>query len=398
MNRDVQLRIEGSLLERLINRALHAGASFARIRRNGQRVILVSTDERSAAILTSLCKKYFLDCRILRRSGIPALRDTARKRWTLLPALLASAVLSILFLSRIWLVDVCFNGPRAELGNQEFIRSLLIENGIKPGISAAQIDGDRLQKQLLASAEDYSFISVHRQGIRLLVEAAPEVPSPDTFQIAYARDLIAARDGVVESISVLAGSACVKPGDTVHAGQTLIRGEEAVATDTETREEITAPVGALGEVIARCWYEGSADGYIESRIPVRTGNTSTQIRLKLMDYSIPLAESEGYSQFETETERIPIVGLFLPLELERTTCFETKTSVHTANPEILRKQLEVLARTDALKQLSSDGISYQIASHWTDAQQNDNILRLRAIYEIYTDIVTTRDAFIEEVH
>lgn len=398
MNHDVQLRIEGSLLERLINRALHAGASFARICRNGKRSILISTDERSAVILISLCEKYFLDCRILRRSGMPAVRDSIRKRWTLLPALLLCVILSMLFLSRIWLVNIRFNGPHPELGNPESIRSILAENGIKPGISAAQIDSNRLQKQLLSSAGDYSFIGVRRQGVRLLVEAAPEVPSPDTFQIGYARDLIAARDGVVESISVLAGSACVKPGDTVHAGQTLIRGEETVATDAETREEITAPVGALGEVVARCWYEGRADGYIKSTVPTRTGRKSTQVQLKLMNHCIPLVDGESYLQFESETERIPIVGLFLPLELEKATRFETENTVHTANPETLEKHLESLARADALKQLSADGISCQIASHWTDAEQNDNILRLRAVYEIYTDIATTRDAFIEEVY
>lgn len=398
MNHDVQLRIEGSLLERLINRALQAGASFARIRRSGKRIMLVSTDEHSAVILTSLCEKYFLDCRILRRSGMPALRDTVRRRWTLLPALLLCTILGVLFLSRIWLVDIRFNGPRPELGNQKSIRSLLEQNDIKPGISAAQIDSDRLQKQLLSAAGNYSYIGVRRQGIRLLVEAAPEVPSPDTFQIGYARDLIASRDGVVESISVLAGSACVKPGDTVHAGQTLIRGEEAVATDAETREEITAPVGALGEVVARCWYEGSASGYIESEMPVRTGQKSMQVRLKLINHFIPLVEGESYSRFEAETEHTPIVGLFLPLELEKTTRFETRTTVHTADPETLQKQLEVLARADALKQLSGDGIPYQIASHWTDAKQDDNTLRLRAVYEIYTDIATTRDAFIEEVY
>lgn len=398
MNRDLRLRIEGSLLERLLNRALQAGASFARVKRSGKRVILVSTDEHSAAILSSLCEKYFLDCRTLRRSGIPALRDTLRRRWTLLPALLLCLAICSLFLGRIWLVDVCFNGPRPELGDEAAIRSLLAENGAQPGMPASQIDSELLQKQLLSGAGNYSFIGVRRQGIRLLVEASPEVPSPDTYQIEYARDLVAARDGVVESVTVMSGIACVKPGDTVHAGQTLIRGEEVIGVDSETREDITAPVSALGEVIARCWYEGSAEGYTNTEVSVRTGRESTHVRLKLLNRSLPLMEGENYLHQETETQVLPIVGLFLPLELERRTCYETRATSRTTEPEILQRQLEPLARADALKELSKDRIQYQTASHWTDAQQIDNILRLRAVYEIYTDIATTRDVFIEEVY
>lgn len=398
MNLDIRLRIEGGLPERLINRALHAGARFGQIKRCSTRVLLVSTDEHSAAILSSLCEKYFLDCRILHRSGLPALRDKLQKRWTLLPAMLLCAAICALFLSRIWLVDVRFNGSHPELGRREVILSLLTQNGVKPGIPAGSINSELLQKQLFSEAGDYSFIGVRRQGIRLLIEAAPEVPSPETYQIAYARDLIAARDGVVESVTVLAGTACVKPGDTVRAGQVLIRGEEAAATDPETHEEITAPVSALGEVIARCWYEGRAEGYINTTASIRTGRESTRARLKLMNLSFPLLESESYLQEETDTQLLPIVGLFLPLELERTTRYETRNQVRFLEPEILKKQLEPLARADALKGISTGNTPYQIASHWTDAQQDDNILRLRAVYEIYTDIATTRDAFIEEVY
>lgn len=398
MKRDLRLRIEGNFPERLLNRALQAGARIAQIKRSGKRVIVVSTDERSADILSSLCEKYFLDFRILHRGGLSALRDVLRARWTLLPGLLLCAVICMLVLSRIWLVDICFTGSRPELGSKAVIRASLTEAGIHPGMPAGQIDTGRLQKQLLSDAEGYSFIGVRRQGIRLLVEAAPEVPSPQTYQISHARDLVASRDGVVESITVLAGSPCVKPGDTVRAGQALILGEEAMATDAETREEITAPVSALGEVVARCWYEGGAEGYLNTSSLARTGKKSTDIRLKLMDFSLPLLEGEVYPLQEVETQSLPIVGLFLPLRLERSTHYETRELVHSVDPEILKGQLEALSRADVLNALSEDSIEYEIASQWTDASRTGNTLRLRTVYEIYTDIATKRDAFIEEVN
>lgn len=394
MSRNVHLHIEGSLLERLVNRALQAGASFHQIRRTTKRSMLVCADEHSAAILVSLCKKYFLDCRILEHSNISILRAMIRARATLFGALALCAVLCTLFLGRIWMVDIDFIGPRPELGNRIAILSCLQENGVKAGLRAGQIDAEFLQKQLLSRAGNYSFIGVRRQGIRLLVEAAPEIPFPETYQISSARDLVAARDGVVESITVLAGSACVKPGDTVRAGQTLIRGEETIGKDSETQQEITSPVSALGKVIARCWYEGTAEGYIEMEEHIRTGNTRTSCLLKLLDFSLPIIQAESYHSQETEIQHLPIVGMFLPLEMEKSIHHETRVSTHTTEPETLRLRLEKLATAEVFKQLCTDGIQYQIASHWTDAKQNDNILRLRAVYEIYTDIATTRDAFL----
>ena len=398
MRRDLRLRIEGSFPERLINRALLSGARIARIRRAGRRVIVLSTDERSAAILASLCEKYFLDFRILHRGGMPAVRDAFRARWTLVPALMLCALICALALGRVWWVDVCFTGSRPELGSRTAILASLASAQIRPGMPAGQIDTGLLEKQLLSGAGSYSFIGVRRQGLRLLVEAAPEVPSPPTYQRSHARDLVALRDGVVEEVTVLAGSACVKKGDTVRAGQVLIRGEEAAATDAETQEEITAPVGALGEVIARCWYEGSAEGYINTGIRLRTGRESTGIRLKLMGFSLSLLEGESYCAQEVEVQCLPVVGLFLPLVLERSTRYETRETIQSMNPEILQGQLETLARADALAALSEASIKYETASHWTDASQSDNTLRLRAVYEIYTDIAATRDAFIEEVN
>ena len=57
-----------------------------------------------------------------------------------------------------------------------------------------------------------------------------------------------------------------------------------------------------------------------------------------------------------------------------------------------------LARADALVSMQAEDMEYEIASTWTDTQQSGNTLRVRAVYEIYTDIAATRDALTEEVY
>lgn len=392
MRRDVLLRVEGALLEKLLQRALDRGARFARIRRSGARAMTLATDDQGAQILLGLCKKYGLNLRVLRRGGMAALRDRLRARWTLLPCAALGLLLCALALSRLWWVDVRFTGPCAELGSRVAILQALESSGVRAGMPAAKIDADGLQRQLLAECAGYSFIGVRRQGVRLLVEASPEVPAPQLYALHRARDLVAARDGVVESISVRAGVACVKPGDTVRAGDLLIRGEERKS------DEETAPVAALGEVVARCWFEDSARAPLEQRELRRTGRASRGCRLRLFGMEFVLSPCERFDSEEVETEILPVGGLFLPLELERCAHYETRAHSAPADGAALEARLSALSRAGALRKIAVSGADFDRAQSWTEASRADGFMTVRAVYEIYTDIAVTRDALTEEVY
>ncbi len=393
MNHDIVLRIEGPLLERLMQMALKKGAVFAQVRRLGPRIITVAADPGSAKVLMELCERYDLDCRTLHRGGWTATLDLLRARWTFFPALALCGLICALCLSRIWLINVEFTGPRPDLGNSARILESLEAAGVHPGMSAAQLDTSLLQAQLMADTGDYSFIGVRRQGIRLLVEASPEVPAPQLYAINHARDLVASRDGVVESIVVHSGEAVVKPGDTVRAGQLLIRGEEAKS------QEETTPVAALGEVVARCWYEGYAEGALKEKVERRTGNSGVETRLKLLNFSLPITKGPEFARSESEVEYLPVGGLFLPLEVERTTSYETQAHWEEIDYHALQEHLTAVAYADARLKMARDGVEYIQERHWTNVEKAEkNTLRVRAVFEIETDIAVTRDALTEEVY
>ena len=390
MNHDLRLRVEGAYPERLRERCLTRGARFARVRRSGPRTLILETDARSAEIVLALCKRYGLNHRVLRHGGLSALLRQMRCRWTLALGLILCAALCWGFLSRIWIIDVAFTGSVP--GDASALRRCIAEEGLRPGIAASAVDAERLQKRLLANAGDYSFIGVRVQGIRLLVEASPEVPAPEVYEISHARDLVAARDGVVESVTVHSGDASVQVGDTVRRGQTLIRGEE------DKSKEETTPVSALGEVIARCWYEGSAQGSLEKRIVTPTGRSENACRLELLGFSAPITECAGYKSEKLDEEILPVVGLFLPLEIVRTTHLEVEERTESVDAAALEAHLTVLARGEIQAKLAADGIDYELASTWEDVSRADGMLRVRAVYEVYTDIAVSRDVLSEEVN
>ena len=390
MNHDLRLRVEGAYPERLLQRCLTRGARFARVRRSGPRTLILDTDAHSAEIVLALCKRYGLNHRMLRHGGLSALLRGLRSRWTLALGLILCAALCWSFLSHIWRIDVRFTGSVP--GSEAALRRCIAEQGVRPGMAASAVDAERLQKRLLAEAGDYSFIGVRVQGIRLLVEASPEVPAPEVYEISRARDLVAARDGVVESVTVHSGEASVQAGETVRMGQTLIRGEE------DRSKEETNPVAALGEVIARCWYEGSAQAPLEKRIVTPTGRSETECRLALLGFSAPITECEGYASETLDEEILPVVGLFLPLEVVRTTHSEVEERRENVDEAALEATLTALARAELQAKLTADGIDYELAAAWEDVSRSDGMLRVRAVYEIFTDIAVSRGVLSEEVN
>jgi len=399
MNRDVRLRVETALPERLIARALEAGAVFAEIRMESRRCMVLDLDPASADILKRLCKKFGCDCRELHRHGAAALLSQLRRRWTLLLALALGVILCALALSRIWIVEIEFTGehPITPSARQQML-ACLDENGIRPGVSKSRVTVDLLEKELCAQAPRFGHIGVKLQGIRLLTELAPLDQEPQLYKIDAPGDLVARQSGVIEQVHVYSGRAAVQKDDTVLRGDLLIRGEESIAKDDETGEMITRPVGALGEVIARCWYEGHASAPLKEVVRQRTGRASRSDTLRLMHLRLPVSRSDAYSTYEEEMQILPIGGLYLPLELVRTTHFETREIEIPADRSALEAQLTALARADALRQIEGAVNAYEIAAFWTDAQVIDNTLHIRAVYGIYTDIASDRDALIEEVY
>ena len=99
-----------------------------------------------------------------------------------------------------------------------------------------------------------------------------------------------------------------------------------------------------------------------------------------------------------EVEILPVVGLFLPLEIVRTTHIELEPHLQRVDSAALQAHLTALARAEAQAKLAADDIDCEIASGWEDVTQDGGRMCVRAVYEVYTDIAVSRDALSEEVN
>lgn len=384
MNGDITLRIEGLMLDRLLARAMEEGAVFCRVRRSSARTIELRTDPKSAAILTALCEKFSISCKVLSRSGKNAFLRRLKNRITLLSGIISCMICMSLFFSRIWIIDIESDDERG--ADPQWIQDALESIGVHPGMPIRAIDADLLADQLAAAIPEFSFVGVRLQGVRLLIETASAIPEPDLYNIENARDLVAACDGIVLFVNVQFGNACVSPGDTVTRGQILIEGTERSSKE-ENRE-----IAALGSVVARAWVSGEAVLPTSRTQWLQTGRSSVSSDLRLLQFSYPLISGESYSHSVIRTEILPIGGLFLPLEICRTTLYETQPHIVREDEAALRAQLARLALADAGARLSiryPNGceIADQWIEYWTDMQKN---MHARAVYETHIDIAVPR--------
>lgn len=390
MRDEVTVRVECLMPEKLLERTLERGARFQAVRRESERGLIVRCDDRSAGLLLEQCARYRIPAETLARRGRSALAQYARRRRTLPIGLALCAALCWLFLGRIWLVDITFSGKAAHLGDDAALREAVEAEGVRPGM-ARDIDLDALGERLRAGAGDYSYVGAHLRGVRLLIEAVPEVPSPSLYDVDAPRDLVADRDGVVLSATARSGELCVGPGDAVRRGQTLIRGEEKL-----NREE-TRPIAALGEVIVRAWFTGEASLPLTAIRAEDTGRSSVAANLRTPWLTLPIAEGESFADERVEAQYLPIGGLFVPIELERVTRHEIARREVPLDEAHVRERLRALACADAAVRLSREGPQeYEILNRWIDFERRGDALAARAVIEISADAAVTREALIDE--
>lgn len=379
----VTLYIEGLMLEKLMERALEAGAHLAEVRRLSRRELLICAPMKSAKIVRGICARYSIRCEVRAEAGKPAYIRRIKGRITLPVALLVCAALSLSFLSRVWIVDVRVLGGGAPT---EAVYETLREYGAVEGAEAGKIDTGLISLALNALS-GYAYASVAREGIELVVELAEEKGAPELYDISYARDLVAACDCVILSVDVKAGTAKVKPGDTVRRGQVLISGSEMVS------KEDTRSVGALGTVTARVWVTGEARERTYDAVRTYTGRESTSSRVTLFNWSVQLTEGEDYETREEEIERLPVGGLFLPLIIERATRREYAEERVPRDEAALRETLSDAAFADAEAQRLTRGFeNAEIIDKWTEFSMIDtDTMYARAVLELRAEVQVTRE-------
>ncbi len=343
-----QFTLTGLNLERFLNTMQKEKIVLQRAVRVDQRTlhcICRSADlERIAAIARE--KGWRLENAAPVGAGA-ALRRLIRRPGLVIGCLLAAVLLTVA-MQFVWLIRI--EGAGAY---QADLAAYLAQEGYRPGMRKDQADASTLALLLQRRYPEVAWFRVYVNNVTLVVECTQGVPMPQLPAVEPC-DLLAARDGVVQSVQVYAGTALVRPGDLVRKGQPVIRGEERGA-DGEM-----VPVAARGQVVARCWQEVSVQVPLQEIISRETGRSITIRQLCTPWFSWPDAQEPDYLTTHLYLTDTPVVGSFFPVWQRVTEYREVELEY------ALRPQEEALAEAEAAARRELHRVlrGYVIADEW----------------------------------
>ena len=302
----VRFEIRTSMTARLLERCMEKGIPIERAEDADAHGFAAWVSDGDEARMRVFLDELHVPYRVRGAKGAARLKRFLRARAALLPALCVCAALLYLLSGRVWVISVTGADEAAIVGTLE-------EMGVRPGAGKRTLNMDAIGMALSAAHPEYAFFGVKAEGVCLSVRARRADEAPDVYALSDAGNLVADEDAVIVSISVTAGQARVKPGDTVKRGDVLIAGEERRTVDGETR-----PVAAAGRVVARTWTKGESetrDYAVQKRY---TGRTRVKSGVETPFFTLSETDSDALKRFDAQTDSTDIVGLFVPVRVFQT--------------------------------------------------------------------------------
>lgn len=324
--------VEGLNLERLLRRAGEEGIPLLEVRRVKGRRLTGRVMEEDAPRLTALAETGGWRMEIGPPLGVGHLAECLRRRWlTALLCVLAGAAL-ITATQVMWRVEIENGG--VYLAD---IRYFLDEQGIHAPAWKGTVDLAALRDALEWRYPRVAWFECGWRGMTLRVSVLMGVADGTPLTHTGSGDVVASSDGVVVSVVTKAGTAQVKAGDIVRAGQVLIRGEE------RTGEDALRPVSARGTVMARVW-DGASVRMATTEINTRyTGREETVQQALLPWFALWSAPPDSFETQDVTVREMPLGGLFFPLTYRETVRREAEFTREKRNMAALKEEAAAAA-------------------------------------------------------
>ncbi len=275
--------VTGRYPERLLNLCTKNNILVWDIARGGENVIYFKISRRGFCALRKFSRKT--DCRIhiVQKYGAKqVLMKYKKRKWFLLGILVF--VLVMFTCDRfVWKIEIV----GADKVDKNEILSNLKECGLKKGAIRGSLDEKEIKNEMLIKMPELSWIWPNLEGARVIVEVKEKSLTPEIFNPESYKNIIAFKDGIIESMVIKSGNPMVKIGDTVLKGDVLVSG--IIESD---RAVPTRYVQAEADVFARVWYEKTrafSTNYVKK---IETGRVYTKRKLNIWGLEIKLYKDE----------------------------------------------------------------------------------------------------------
>ena len=184
---------------------------------------------------------------ILKKQGIPFLAQRLLRR----KALWITAILCLVgiwYLSGfVWTISV----TGCQKMSQRELLELLEKHGLHFGTRVRSIDGDLIRNDVLRDTDRLSYLVVDVHGTHAEIRVIEREAPPNLEALAEPCDVVSDVTGIVQALRVQQGTALVKVGDVVEAGDCLASGIVRDAQGGETRVHALAEADVLTRRVLR---------------------------------------------------------------------------------------------------------------------------------------------------
>ncbi|MEE0969104.1 MAG: sporulation protein YqfD [Clostridia bacterium] len=185
----------------------------------GEEFISFETSLRRAKKLEAELKKSGIECN-LSIGGLPCLIGRYKKRYGLMAGTIIIAALLVLSGNHIW--DIRVSGNKVLTAAE--VKAELDKAGFRVGSRQGEKDVDEISNTVLLNSDMIAWLSINFNGNVAYVDIREKVLAKANENISEPANIIASRDGIIEYMQVLRGSAAVKEGESVKEGDLLISG------------------------------------------------------------------------------------------------------------------------------------------------------------------------------
>lgn len=307
----VEIAVEGGAIESFINLATGEGIRFFNLNRQKEQLLFACTPVRGFSRLRHLARRTRCRVRIRRRHGLPFFLFRFRQRRFLVAGVVGGIMLLYFLSSLVWVIQV----EGAVRNNPQAVLERANQLGLRVGVPRWWINWGKVERGLKSSFPDIAFLGIEAQGTQVTLRVVEKVLPPAGNGAALPLHLVAARDGVIKEILVIAGEPQVRPGDVVKRGQILISGivpppgsgsrvplpGVVIPPPRNTEPEL---VRARGIVKALVWYQAYGESPLVEESWEKTGQGIHRLAVRLKDREFVVGRKEvPYANYQVELKK-----------------------------------------------------------------------------------------------
>ncbi len=278
--------------------------------------------------LKALCLSRGIRISVDSTLGFPSVIIKNKHRYGILIGLLL--MVFIVGVAQMFLWDIRVSGN--SLMSEVEVIDQLNKHGLEVGSLIRNIDVDTVENRVLIDSEDISWISINLNGTVAFVEVREALPLVDNNKETSPANLVASKDGQIETIEVYEGNIKVKKGQLVRRGDILVSG---IYDSLPWGYRYTR---AKGNIIARTVSTLCIEIPYEYSEKIYTGDKKQEKNIVFFSKQIKLCRNTGFlgTTYDTIYEMDQLCfpdGIRLPLKWCTTTHLGCTYEVHTRSPE-----------------------------------------------------------------